>query len=133
MKKSLFLMGLFALFISCKGNVSQTDKPQPVNLILDTDLGPDYDDVGAMALMHALADSGQVNILATLSSNHDERVVPCIEVLNTYFNRPDIPVGAPKSEPGASLTTSGIKRSGLTSYPLTIRIIRRRLPTLRMP
>ena len=105
MKKSLFLMGLFALFISCKGNVSQTDKPQPVNLILDTDLGPDYDDVGAMALMHALADSGQVNILATLSSNHDERVVPCIEVLNTYFNRPDIPVGAPKSEPGASLTT----------------------------
>ena len=43
MKKSLFLMGLFALFISCKGNVSQTDKPQPVNLILDTDLGPDYD------------------------------------------------------------------------------------------
>ena len=71
-------MGLFALFISCKGNVSQTDKPQPVNLILDTDLGPDYDDVGAMALMHALADSGQVNILATLSSNHDERVVPCI-------------------------------------------------------
>lgn len=36
--------------------------------------------------MHALADSGQVNILATLSSNHDERVVPCIEVLNTYFN-----------------------------------------------
>lgn len=109
MKKSLFLMGLFALLISCKGNVSknipQTDKPQPVNLILDTDLGPDYDDVGAMALMYALADSGQVNILATLSSNHDERVVPCIEVLNTYFNRPDIPVGAPKSEPGASLTT----------------------------
>lgn len=105
MKKSLFLMGLFALFISCKGNVSQTDKPQPVNLILDTDLGPDYDDVGAMALMHALADSGQVNILATLSSNHDERVIPCIEVLNTYFNHPDIPVGAPKSEPGASLTT----------------------------
>lgn len=78
---------------------------QPVNLILDTDLGPDYDDVGAMALMHALADSGQVNILATVSSNKDEHVVPCIEVLNTYFKRPDIPVGAPKSEGGASLTT----------------------------
>ena len=32
MKKSLFLMGLFALLISCKGNVSknipQTDKPR---------------------------------------------------------------------------------------------------------
>ena len=55
--------------------------------------------------MHALADSGQVNILATLSSNKDERVVPCIEVLNTYFKRPNIPVGAPKSEGGVSLTS----------------------------
>ncbi|WP_455624302.1 nucleoside hydrolase [Parabacteroides sp.] len=109
MKKSLLLMGLFALLISCKGNMSKSESLaetcEPVNLILDTDLGPDYDDVGAMALLHALADSGQVNILATLSSNLDERVVPGIEVLNTYFNRPDIPVGAPKSEPGVSLTT----------------------------
>jgi inosine-uridine nucleoside N-ribohydrolase len=71
-------------------------------LILDTDLGPDFDDVGAMALLHALADSGQVNILGVFSSNKDEQVVPCIEVLNYYFNRPAIPVGAPKGE-GASL------------------------------
>ena len=46
-----------------------------------------------------------MNILATVSSNKDENVVPCIEVLNTYFKRPDIPVGAPKSEGGTSLTT----------------------------
>ena len=76
-----------------------------MNLILDTDLGPDYDDVGAMAVMHALADSGYVNILATLSSNHDELVIPCIEVLNIYFNRPDIPLGAPKREGGVTMTS----------------------------
>ena len=29
---------------------------EPVRLILDTDMGPDYDDVGAMAVMHALAE-----------------------------------------------------------------------------
>ena len=28
MKKSLFLMGLFALLISCKGNVSASDRAQ---------------------------------------------------------------------------------------------------------
>jgi inosine-uridine nucleoside N-ribohydrolase len=78
---------------------------KPVSLIFDTDLGPDYDDVGALTLLHALADSGQVKLLATVSSNKDERVVPCIEVINTYFGRPDIPVGAPKSEGGVSLTT----------------------------
>jgi inosine-uridine nucleoside N-ribohydrolase len=79
--------------------------PKPVSLIFDTDLGPDYDDVGALALLHALADSGQVELLATVSSNSDERVVPCIEVINTYFGRPDIPSGAPKSEGSVSLTS----------------------------
>ncbi len=78
---------------------------EPVRLILDTDMGPDYDDVGAMAVMYALADSGKVQVLATLSSNKDERTIPCIEVLNTYFNRPDMPVGAPKGEGGVTMTT----------------------------
>lgn len=107
MKKTLFALSITLLLFSCKGNSAKEvlQTTVPVNLILDTDLGPDYDDVGAMALVHALADSGQVNILATLSSNHHEKVIPCIEVLNTYFNRPDIPVGAPKSEGGANLTT----------------------------
>lgn len=109
MEKTILLICLAAVLATCSGKpaatVSAGMTAQPVNLILDTDLGPDYDDVGAMALMHALADSGQVNILAVVSSNKDERVIPCIEVLNTYFNRPDIPVGAPKSEGGASLTT----------------------------
>lgn len=84
-------------------HVKTSSDVQPVSLILDTDIGPDYDDVGAMAVMHALADSGEVKILATLSSNKDERTVPCIEVLNTYFNRPELPVGAPKGE-GVSMT-----------------------------
>lgn len=107
MKKFDLFIGLMVLLVSCNGSTSKNTPEsmaaQPVNLILDTDIGPDYDDVGAMAVMHALADSGQVNILATLSSNHQDLVVPCMEVLNTYFNRPSIPVGAPKSEGGANL------------------------------
>jgi inosine-uridine nucleoside N-ribohydrolase len=109
--KTYLLVSLSVLLFFACGNKKSNENAVPVeekelvNLILDTDLGPDYDDVGAMALMHALADSGLVNILATLASNKDERVVPCIEVLNYYFNRPAIPVGAPKSEGGVSLTT----------------------------
>lgn len=106
MKKIVWLIG-WVLLVACQGQpaASLPDEAENVRLILDTDLGPDYDDVGAMALMHALADSGQVQILATLSSNADERVVPCIEVINAYFNRPEIPVGATKSSTSASLTT----------------------------
>lgn len=98
------MMKLLVFFIASVVGLTSCG-PKPVNLIFDTDLGPDYDDVGAMAVMHALADSGLVNILATVSSNKDERVVPCIEVINTYFGRPSIPVGAPKSEGGVSMTT----------------------------
>ena len=94
------------LLITCTSPTSRPSEPfTPVSIIFDTDLGPDYDDVGALAMLHALADSGQVNLLATISSNKNEQVIPCIEVINTYFNRPSIPVGAPKSEGGVDLTT----------------------------
>jgi pyrimidine-specific ribonucleoside hydrolase len=65
----------------------------PINMILDTDIGPDYDDVGAMAVMHTLADSGQVNILATVASNQSRYTAATLSALNTYFGRPGIPVG----------------------------------------
>ncbi len=71
-------------------------KNEPVNIIFDTDIAPDYDDVGAMALLHAFADKGEANILATISSNAFETTAPTLSVLNTYFNRPDIPIGITK-------------------------------------
>lgn len=92
MKKTLLLFLLAALCVAC------APKAQPVALIFDTDMGPDYDDVGAMAVLHALADSGEVDILATVSSNRLEMSAPCIDVINTYFGRGDIPVGTPKGE-----------------------------------
>lgn len=107
MKKSLLFVWMCCIIMSCCSTASKETKEKaiPVNLVLDTDLGPDYDDVGAMALMHALADSGQVNILATISCNQHEMVIPCMDVLNTYFGRPDLPVGAPKGKNAPNLTT----------------------------
>lgn len=87
---------LFLLF-SCD-TPSKMASSTPVKIILDTDIGPDFDDVGAVALLHALADSGKVEILGIMVCNKDSLVVPTIEVLNTYFGRPTIPVGAPKTE-----------------------------------
>ncbi len=101
--KVILLLFMPFFIIGCQPD-SQIGETAKVNLILDTDIGPDYDDVGAMALMHALADSGEVNIIATISSNMDQYTVPCIEVINSYFNRPNILVGATKGK-GVSLTT----------------------------
>jgi len=86
-------------------NKKQTVTGEPVKIIFDTDMGPDYDDVGALALLHAMADSGKAEILATLASNKHELVVPSIEVINTYFNRPELPLGSPKGN-GASMGSS---------------------------
>jgi pyrimidine-specific ribonucleoside hydrolase len=70
-----------------------TNTAYPLQVIFDTDFGPDYDDVGALTLLHSFADSGWVQILATMASSKHKNVAAAINVFNTYFNRPDIPIG----------------------------------------
>ncbi|HTJ13718.1 MAG TPA: nucleoside hydrolase [Dinghuibacter sp.] len=66
---------------------------QPRRVIFDSDMGPDYDDVGAITLLHAFADSGYVRILATVASTHYPGVSGVLSAFNTYFGRPCIPMG----------------------------------------
>ncbi len=73
-------------------------KVAAVRVIFDSDMGPDYDDVGAIALLHAFADSGQTDILATIASTKYAGVAAVFNVFNTYFLRPDIPIGVPKGK-----------------------------------
>jgi len=73
-------------------------KPVPIAVIFDSDMGPDYDDVGAITLLHAFADSGYAKILATVASTKYEGVAAVFDVLNTYFKRPDLPIGVPKGK-----------------------------------
>jgi len=61
-------------------------------------MGPDYDDVGAVTLLHAFADSGYINILATVASTKYEGVAAVFNVLNTYFDRPGLLIGVPKGK-----------------------------------
>ena len=94
---------------------------EPVKIIFDTDLGPDYDDVGALAFLHAMADSGKAEILATVASNKHELVAPSIEVINTYFGRAGLPIGAPKTE-GVNLGSSQHWADSIVSkYPHSIK------------
>lgn len=67
-------------------------KPLPV--IFDTDMGPDYDDVGALAVLHALADRGEVEPLAMGASNRLKNAVPLIRIINRWYGRGEIPVGS---------------------------------------
>lgn len=93
MRYILLLIFVFLVTVS----VSQQKTIRPVNIILDSDMGPDYDDVGAITILHALADKGQAHILATVASTKYDGVAGVLNLFNTYFNRPDIPIGIPKS------------------------------------
>ncbi|HEX4143371.1 MAG TPA: nucleoside hydrolase [Pirellulales bacterium] len=66
---------------------------EPVRVILDTDLSSDVDDVGAVAVLHALADAGEAQILGMGICVNDAASAPCLSALNTFYGRPDIPIG----------------------------------------
>ena len=69
-------------------------KDGPVPVIFDTDFGPDVDDVGALAILHAMADRGEAEILGVMVSTSDNLYSPrAVDVVNTYYGRPDIPIG----------------------------------------
>jgi len=69
---------------------------KPVKVIFDTDMICDFDDVGALACLHALADAGECEILATLSCTRGNASVAAIEIINAYYGRGDLPVGCAK-------------------------------------
>jgi hypothetical protein len=58
----------------------------------------DCDDAGALAVLHALADRGEAEILATVVSSRYPWSAPCVEAINRYYGRGDLPIGAPKTE-----------------------------------
>ena len=85
-----------ALLVS-SASVAQADNdPQPVRLIFDTDMMGDVDDVGAVAVLHALADQGELEPLAMGLSGTNRWSPLCLDALNGYFKRPDIPIGIVK-------------------------------------
>lgn len=95
MNRVILILACFFIFGECS-DAQKTSKPSSV--IFDTDIGPDYDDVGAITMLHAFADSNYISILATMASNKYEGIASVLDVFNTYFGRPGIPIGVPKGD-----------------------------------
>jgi len=81
------------LLFSCSNN--ENSKQYPIKVILDTDMGSDCDDVGALALLNEYANQGKVNILGVIYSSG---AVPygtgVIDAINRYYDNDNIPIGA---------------------------------------
>lgn len=84
--KKFFGVLLLLLFASAFANAQ-------VKIIFDTDLGGDVDDAGALALLNQLADNGECTILAVMPTSDDQNAFKCIDAINTFYGRPDLPIG----------------------------------------
>ena len=68
---------------------------EPVKIILDTDMGSDCDDAGALALLHRYADLGMAEIIGCIySSGKVPYGAGIVEAINIWYGRPEIPIGA---------------------------------------
>jgi pyrimidine-specific ribonucleoside hydrolase len=114
-KKISFLV----LLVAAACITSQAQRPVPV--IFDTDMGPDYDDVGAITLLHAMADNGEATILATIASTQYEGVAGVLNVLNTYFGRPQLPVAVPAGKAVSTKDFQHWSDTLLARYPHKIK------------
>ena len=68
----------------------------PLNVIFDTDVDGDNDDVAAVAILHALADAGRVRVLAMGVVSRCPDSPACLDAINTWYGRGDIPIGVYK-------------------------------------
>ncbi|MDG0888972.1 nucleoside hydrolase [Paracholeplasma manati] len=64
-----------------------------IELIIDTDIGNDSDDAGALAIAHQLENLGECKILAITSSTSRLDGALCIDAINQYYHKSHIPVG----------------------------------------
>ena len=115
---SKYLLGLLVLALFSFNLRAQKASP----VIFDSDMGPDYDDVGAIAMLHAYADSGYIKILATIASTNYEGVAAVFNVFNTYFKRPGIPIGVPKKNGKNLRDWQHWSDSLIARYPHTIKM-----------
>lgn len=79
--------------------------PAVAPLIIDTDLSIDADDVGALCVAHALADRCEAHILAFVHDTALPEGPAGISVINEFYGRGDIPIGAYRGPVGNPATT----------------------------
>lgn len=109
-------IGKVLALLFCAVVITSLQAAPPVKVILDVDLAEDVDDAGALAVLHALASRGEAEILATLVSAKNEWVGPCLDAINTWYGRPDLPIGYQRGHVYGYLNTKDPNRDTSSQY-----------------
>jgi len=76
----------------------ETEAGHPKKVIYETDMCLDVDDVGALASLHAMANSGEVELLAVCFNEVHPSGAAAIDAINTWYGRGTIPIGIYKKD-----------------------------------
>ena len=91
-----------------------TTRNPAVDVIIDTDMSIDVDDVGALCLAHGLADAGELNILAIVHNTGVDSGISAVGVINHYYGR-HVPLGAYRGDIGRpglpAVNSTGLRRA----------------------
>ena len=67
--------------------------PQPPNVIFDTDMYSDIDDMLALAALNTLQDRGEARLIGVTISSDAESIPSYVDLINTYYGHPNVPIG----------------------------------------
>ena len=93
MKSNLLALALcLALLCSC----DDADTCKAVELpkiIFDTDIVGSTDDLVALCALYKYMDEGKCDVIGIVVDREGEKNAACVDVFNTYYGHPDIPIG----------------------------------------
>ncbi len=95
----------------------------PAGIIFDTDMGNDVDDALALAMLHAFQGRHEVKLLAVTITKDNKWAAPYVDVVNTFYGHPEIPIGAvrngktPESNPMIQVPSERRRPDGSFVYP----------------
>lgn len=105
---------VMVLALVLDGLLVQAARP-PVSIIFDTDVDQDCDDIGALFVLHGAVERGEARLLGTIGCTSSDAIAPCLDAINTWFGRPEIPVGTLKD--AGFLDHQGFGNEILRRYP----------------
>jgi len=120
-----WLTALVAITVACslaaRGAVATPLDTAPVDIVFDTDIGGDVDDVLALGLVHSLVSRGECRLLAVTITKNDPRAALFADAVNTFYGRGDIPLGivtdGPDRDPGTHLSLVAARDGGRVRFP----------------
>jgi inosine-uridine nucleoside N-ribohydrolase len=120
--KTLLLLAVVAVTAAPLRASETSPAHAPVSIIFDTDIGNDIDDALALGMLHALESQGQCKLLAVTITKDNRYAAPCVDAINTFYGRPDIPIGVVRGgvmpdDGGYIRAIATVKDNGHWRYP----------------